>query len=653
MLFGGNSLTTSAQTITLNSSASAAANATALPTAGSPGYACVNYSATSPLTNEQTLVFTPGANNEVVDKWIIQGEATASSGYSSGMNGNTFKFYPTGFGKARITVSYYYDNGSYPVYCSGGPLLCNGQQVTQPIRSYASKSFDFFKTFTMAQAGFAIKGPTCVPINNPSVVYTVDPPVISTVNQIRTGIDIDTYEWQVQYADNNANVPFAQTGDGSSIIIQGREGAILGDITRSFNVRVKVGKCNSYTSNTLVTVAPNINGDIGAGTSPVAFPACLPITTTTTSTNFTLLVRPNVDYTLTSSVGTISPTTIAAGTGGTQTITISGIGATASGLVTITGVGNTGSCFGTQSFAKRLDRQLVTTINTVSPSCVSANANTTFTLASAPTGGETVTWNATGTGWYVVSQTTSSAVIHSGAGTGTVTVQAGSCATITKSVGISAPLAGCTFDIVNSGGTSNPGCGFTASVAAGSTCPTNNANKFVKWRLYDLSTSPRTLIETVDLTSFPALQNSPSVSFSSQLDFIGTAQVEVDVVNTATGGSCLKDTYKSPDNANLDFVHCPTGGRSTLGTSTATASERDGLRAYPNPAGGTLQVDITLPRGTAKLTLLDAVGRVYHTSTTDKAHSTLDVSRLAEGIYMLQVQLPGGKVVTQSVQVKH
>ncbi len=659
-LASGVGLTARAQTITLNGTTAAATAAQV--GGGGLQYACTAYAPASPQ-NQQTFVFTPGANNEVIDKWTLQGDGVATTGTT----GTTFSFSPIGFGKARVTVNYYYNTGATtPVFCSGGtvPITCpGGGQLTTPVRAYATRSYDFFKVFTKAQAGFDVKGPTCVPVVNPSVVYSVEPGVISTQNQIAAGIDIDKYTWTVTYTSGLAigtNVPRITSGDGSTITIP--QTSYTGPNAGSFKVAVKVGTCNTVQPDILVTLV----GDLGASVSN--FPACIPIGSTA-STSFTLNTVAGVNYTLNTTIGLLSSTTpvvipaansiAITGTGNAVTVNLTGITTTNTGTVTISGVGGNGNCFGTQTIVRQVTRQLVGGTNLITPVCVTPNSTAVLTLSNAPqaTAGQAINWVVpTGAGWAITSgQGTNAITVTTGAAAATITAQAGTCnnggtGIISQAVGVSGPVSGCNLTISNSGG-ATPGCSFTASVPA-APCPLNNANRYTTWRLYDLSRPLPVSNQLVETVTVPLnFQSTGSISFAYQTSIAGTARVEVDVVNTAPGGSCLRSTFGT---SGLDFVFCPPGGRAAApGSSAAAKLARQEVRAYPNPSNGLLTVDLTPAEGTTQLSLVDALGRTVQTTTTDHARAALDVRGLPEGTYTLRAVRPGGKVLTQTVQVQH
>lgn len=595
-----------------------------------PAYTCIATSSSA----VQTLYFDPQTSGATDINWRLEGDYTLVS--TPPLNATTVQFKPTGYGKLRVSVDYYINTGT-----TTGPITCGGSTITctYPVRSFATAVTEFYKTFPTS--AYLVKGPTCVPANNPSVVYSVSPALISTDAQIQTGIGTDSYLWTATYTSGpliNQAVPLAVSG--ATAVIQGNEAGLgTGDLKGSFTITVQVGKCNANTvTTTNVTVAPNLGNNI------TGFPSCVPIGTT--SASFSLATQTGVNYTLSTQIGTLSSTSIV-GNGSPQTISLSNLGTTATGNVTIIGVGGPAACFGTQTSILYIGRQLVPGTgvgqNQIPQTCVAASGTTTLTLTNPPVG-QPLTWSISGSGWNIVSgQGTASIGVTPGTGSATVSVQAGSCGggIVTKTIGVSGPVAGCSFSIANSGG-STPGCSFTAS-AVGS-CPTNN-NRFTAWRLYDGTT----LLETKTISG--SAQFTPSVSFDYSSNITGTARVDVDVANTSAGGQCLSATYST---TGLDFVACFFGRAANTALSTGTSStKQNAVRVYPNPTGAQLQVDLVPTKGTTTLSLVDALGRVQQTTTTTQAHATLDVSRLAEGVYTLRATLPDGNVSSQKVLVKH
>lgn len=110
-------------------------------------------------------------------------------------------------------------------------------------------------------------------------------------------------------------------------------------------------------------------------------------------------------------------------------------------------------------------------------------------------------------------------------------------------------------------------------------------------------------------------------------------------------------------NANncLDVTVGATAARVASSTSKAAPTSLRGerLTSYPNPTKGELNIDLTLEQGTAQLIVTDLLGRTIQQTTTQQAHSQLDVSKLPTGTYMLRAVLPGGKTLGQQIQVQH
>ncbi|MBV6453553.1 MAG: hypothetical protein FNNCIFGK_00787 [Bacteroidia bacterium] len=70
------------------------------------------------------------------------------------------------------------------------------------------------------------------------------------------------------------------------------------------------------------------------------------------------------------------------------------------------------------------------------------------------------------------------------------------------------------------------------------------------------------------------------------------------------------------------------------------------LNVYPNPTAGMLNVEYTTEKGTAQVTVLDLSGRVVMTQTQPSVEGKntmqLDLSKVAKGAYMLNVQTQSG-----------
>ncbi|MFN8234959.1 MAG: T9SS type A sorting domain-containing protein [Bacteroidia bacterium] len=93
---------------------------------------------------------------------------------------------------------------------------------------------------------------------------------------------------------------------------------------------------------------------------------------------------------------------------------------------------------------------------------------------------------------------------------------------------------------------------------------------------------------------------------------------------------------------------CGTGSKAfavTIGCKEGELASANKLNVYPNPTAGVLNVEYTAEKGTAQVTVLDLSGRVVMTQTHANAAGQntlqLDLSKVAKGAYMLNVQTNG------------
>ncbi|MEI2758857.1 MAG: GEVED domain-containing protein [Bacteroidia bacterium] len=93
---------------------------------------------------------------------------------------------------------------------------------------------------------------------------------------------------------------------------------------------------------------------------------------------------------------------------------------------------------------------------------------------------------------------------------------------------------------------------------------------------------------------------------------------------------------------------CGTGSKAfavTIGCKEGELASANRLNVYPNPTAGVLNVEYTAEKGNAQVTVLDLSGRVVMTQTqanvTGQNTLQLDLSKVAKGAYMLNVQTNG------------
>ena len=93
---------------------------------------------------------------------------------------------------------------------------------------------------------------------------------------------------------------------------------------------------------------------------------------------------------------------------------------------------------------------------------------------------------------------------------------------------------------------------------------------------------------------------------------------------------------------------CGTGSKAlavTVGCKEGEMASVNKLNVYPNPTAGVLNVEYTADKGNAQVTVLDLSGRVVmtqsHTNVSGQNNMQLDLSKVAKGAYMLNVQTEG------------
>ncbi len=622
-------------------------------TAPTPPTYCIAQGTTS--ANDVVFTFTPPSGTIASDvSWRVAGDFVGVS--PQGQTGNSFTVRSgAGFGKMRVTVTYLTDGVCVPrtFTCAPNPSTT----ILVPSKTVNTRSFDFFKTFP--NSAWNIKGPTCLPANNPSVVYSVDPALISTTTQIQSGVGTDNYDWTVTYTAGG-NVAFTTPGDGSAIVLAGDDPTTPiqeGVLTGSFIVNVKVGKCNLSTGKQItVNVATPIAAVITNNTL-----TCKPIGSATNA-GFTIGNQNGVTYTLTSIGGLIvSPTSIASSVAtGTTAITVSGITNTNTGSVIVTAVGNTGTCFGNQTVTLPLTRVLAAGPNVITPTCVTpSTANTIFTLFNAPVG-QNVTYTLSGTGWVftgggtTTTNATGTVSVTTGAGQGTLSatvtpvVMGCTSPTISQVVKVRSP-GSCSWTI---DGSANDGS--YRMVGSTPACyPTRSSS--------DPLGRPQDPAVTYSFTAVvPAFMGAPGYTdtFNNRpANFFDNGLGAPYPPGTSITATVLSPLTCLFGTITVGFRPAPGGGgqpNNTAPASQRTILEREDIAAFPNPADGVMKVELArVVRGDAHVTLLDATGRVALQQTTASALATLDTRTLSAGLYTLRVRLASGNVFTQHVSISH
>ena len=93
---------------------------------------------------------------------------------------------------------------------------------------------------------------------------------------------------------------------------------------------------------------------------------------------------------------------------------------------------------------------------------------------------------------------------------------------------------------------------------------------------------------------------------------------------------------------------CGTGSKAfvaTIGCKEGEMASANKLNVYPNPTAGVLNIEYTAEKGNAQVTVLDLSGRVVmtqtHANVSGQNNLQLDLSKVAKGAYMLNVQTEG------------
>lgn len=82
---------------------------------------------------------------------------------------------------------------------------------------------------------------------------------------------------------------------------------------------------------------------------------------------------------------------------------------------------------------------------------------------------------------------------------------------------------------------------------------------------------------------------------------------------------------------------------------THALSNKKLLTVYPNPVQNKLNINLTGNEGVSSIILVDVNGRQVASQRTAQVNSTMDISKLAKGVYLLKVITAGGEVLNAKV----
>lgn len=559
------------------------------------GNTCIAYVAPSsgtpnPVQTTYNYTYQP-SSGETFSSWSTRGDVEV---VSTSVLGSTYTAVvrATDYGRGQV-IANVATGSCVPV---GKPLTVN-------------------KTFIKLPDNQLTIPPGCVQAGA-TYAFTV-PPIVSSAAQIAAQIGVDSYTW----TGFPTGSVLAYSGDGSAVTV-----TLPANLTSSFTVGVQIGACNSgQVMQQTVGISP---------IKPIISIAAGNATCKTDLSAFTLsyTVQAGVNYLWSIPVGwTISPAGANTGTGisyasaGTQTVTITPTSAVI-GDVSVTASYASGGCALSPSDPIRVTRQLTTTANPISPSatgCLTPGSSVTFTVPSAPSGA-TLQWTLP-SGWVITSTGANSIIATVGTVGGNVTVSTSNCS------------GGSVLAVDVSGVGGCPANTYTVNRGSSKYFYLTNANAACLPDGGGIANSGITYTWTAGSQTQTVVNGGPEVIFSMSVP-VGTNIV----VRIQNANNCLDVTL---------------GNAARMASSGAkaepTSLRGERLTSYPNPAKSELNIDLTLEKGTAQLIVTDLLGRTIQQTTTEQAHSQLDVSKLPTGTYMLRAVLPSGKTLGQKIQVQH
>jgi hypothetical protein len=535
---------------------------------------------------------------------------------------------------------------------------------------------------------------------SPLITTAANPITVSPANCLTPG---STVTFSVANVPANTTLKWTLPGAGWSIIdstatsITARIGARGGEV-KVTAAGCTAGSVKSVVVSLVITTAANpitvsTTGCLFAGNSVTFSVANVPA-------NTTLAWTVPTGWTIT------SPTS----TGTSITATIGAIG----GDVKVTASGCTSGSVKSVVVSPQLTT--AANPITVSPaSCLTPGSTVTFSVANVPAN-TTLTWTLPGAGWTITSPTSTGTSITATAGTsgGNVTVATTGCTggsvrsvvvspvITTQNNPITVSPSGCltpgsavTFSLANASPTSiiswtlpagwntpgSTGTSITATVGASggevkataTGCTSGSVKNVVVSGVGSCPASTYSIRRSSDVPELLFLFNPTAACLpngngaaNSGITYTWTIGTQTTIVPNR-GPRFLSEVVEPEgtpitvriqnSNTCLDVTvsgSAPSVEMARSGAKKVPASVRgESLSSYPNPTKGELNIDLTLEQGTAQLLVTDLLGRTLLQTTTQQAHTQLDVSKLATGPYLLRAVLPSGKTLSQRIQIQH
>ena len=128
----------------------------------------------------------------------------------------------------------------------------------------------------------------------------------------------------------------------------------------------------------------------------------------------------------------------------------------------------------------------------------------------------------------------------------------------------------------------------------------------------------------------------------------------INIENSSTADGALATIRTSNSSAlNQQFSFVNVGAlKSAYGYDLGTEGEDTSgatVVTYPNPVSTILNIDLGSKLADASIQLFDNTGRLVMTDKAQGLESTLDLSGLAKGLYILQIQATDGTVISKKI----
>ncbi|MFM2266349.1 MAG: hypothetical protein RLZ77_1769 [Bacteroidota bacterium] len=157
------------------------------------------------------------------------------------------------------------------------------------------------------------------------------------------------------------------------------------------------------------------------------------------------------------------------------------------------------------------------------------------------------------------------------------------------------------------------------------------ANASTQFHTYVMEWSANSIIFSVDNVVHyvynPAVKNASTWPFNSEQYLLLNIAIEPSIPD-----SFVQTTME------IDYVRVYQQGA----LSTATIADKSNLRVYPNPVSEMMTIAVDGSNLNSKANLYSITGQLLHSFVLNETENTVDVARLAPGIYFLEIQSERG-----------